>query len=54
MAQIKCIALTPEEFHTAYPKVQAWIQETLSAYEKDAQPIAAMRFARLPRRLLGR
>jgi hypothetical protein len=45
MAQI---ALTPEEFQTAYPKVQAWIQETLAAYEKDAQPIASMRFARLP------
>ncbi len=42
------IGLTPEEFHTAYPKVQAWIQKTLAAYEKDAQPIASMRFARLP------
>ena len=48
MAQIRSIALTPEEFHTAYPKVQAWIQKTLAAYEKDAQPIASMRFARLP------
>jgi hypothetical protein len=45
MAQI---ALTPEEFHVAYPKLQAWIQKTLAAYEKDAQPIASMRFARLP------
>jgi hypothetical protein len=34
------IALTPEEFHAAYPKLQAWIQKTLTAYEKDAQPIA--------------
>ena len=48
MAQIRSIALTPEEFHTAYPKVQAWIQKTLAAHEKDAQPIASMRFARLP------
>jgi hypothetical protein len=48
IAQIRSIALTPEEFHTAYPKVQAWIQKTLAAYEKDAQPIASMRFARLP------
>jgi hypothetical protein len=40
--------LTPEEFHTAYPKVQTWIQKTLAAYEKDAQPIASMRSARLP------
>jgi hypothetical protein len=42
------IALTPEEFRTAYPKVQAWIQKTLAVYEQDAQPIASMRFARLP------
>ena len=42
------IALTPEEFHTAYPKLQARIQKTLAAYEKDAQPTASMRFARLP------
>jgi hypothetical protein len=40
-------AVTPEEFQTAYPKVQAWIQKTLASYEKDAQPIASMRFARL-------
>src|SRR5436190_21710752 len=42
------IALTPEEFHAAYPKLQAWIQKTLATYEIDAQPIASMRFARLP------
>jgi hypothetical protein len=42
------IALTPEEFHTAYPKVQAWIRKTLAAYKQDARPIASMRFARLP------
>ena len=48
MVQIGSVALTPEEFHTAYPKVQAWIQKILTAYEKDAQPIASMRFARLP------
>jgi hypothetical protein len=45
MAQI---ALTPEEFHAAYPKLLEWIQKTLAAYEKDAQSIASMRFARLP------
>jgi hypothetical protein len=28
--------------------VQVWIQKTLAAYEKDAQPIASMHFARLP------
>ena len=48
VAQIGSFALTPEEFHTAYPKVQAWIQKTLATYEKDAQPIASMHFVRLP------
>jgi hypothetical protein len=48
MAQIRSVAVTPEEFRIAYPKMQAWIQKTLAAYEKDAQPIASMRFARLP------
>ena len=48
MAQAGSGAVTPEEFQTAYPKVQAWIQRTLASYEKDAQPLASMRFARLP------
>jgi hypothetical protein len=48
MAQAGSGAVTPEEFQTAYPKVQAWIQRTLASYEQDAQPIASMRFARLP------
>jgi len=34
--------VTPEEFQTAYPKVQAWIQKTLASYEKDAHPIASI------------
>ncbi len=46
--QIGSVALSPEEFQTAYPKLRAWVEKTLTAYEKDAQPIAAMRFARLP------
>ena len=29
--------LTPEEFHTAYPKLRAWIQKTLEFYEKNAK-----------------
>ncbi len=45
---IRPVVVTPEEFHVAYPKVRAWIQKLLAAYEKDAQPIASMRFARLP------
>jgi hypothetical protein len=40
--------LTPEEFHTAYPKLRAWIQKTLEFYEKNAKPVAAMHFVRLP------
>jgi len=40
--------LTPEEFHTAYPKLQAWIQKTLEFYENNAKPVASMHFVRLP------
>jgi hypothetical protein len=48
MAQARCGNMTPEEFQTAYPKVQAWIQKTLAFYEKDAQPTTSMHFVRLP------
>jgi hypothetical protein len=40
--------LTPEEFHTAYPKLRAWIQKTLEFYEENAKPVASMHFVRLP------
>ena len=40
--------LTPEEFHTAYPKLRGWIQQTLEFYEKNAKAVASMHFARLP------
>jgi hypothetical protein len=40
--------LTPEELHTAYPKLRAWIQKTLDFYEKNAKPVASMHFVRLP------
>jgi hypothetical protein len=40
--------LTPEEFRTAYPKLRAWIQNTLEFYENNARPVASMHFARLP------
>ena len=43
----KC-RLTPEEFHTAYPKLRAWIQKTLEFYEENAKAVASMHFARLP------
>jgi len=40
--------LTPEEFHTAYPKLRAWIQKTLEFYEENAKPVNSMHFVRLP------
>jgi hypothetical protein len=40
--------LTPEEFHSAYPKMRAWIQKTLEFYEENAKPVASMHFVRLP------
>jgi hypothetical protein len=40
--------LTPEEFHSAYPKLRAWIQKTLAFYEENAKPVASMHFVRLP------
>jgi hypothetical protein len=48
LAQIRPVVMTPEEFRIAYPKVQAWIQKTLAANEKDAQPVTSMHFVRLP------
>jgi hypothetical protein len=44
----KC-RLTPEEFHTAYPKLRAWIDKTLAFHEKNAKPIVSMHFVHLPR-----
>ena len=35
--------LTPEEFHSAYPKLRAWIQKTLALYEENAKPVASHR-----------
>jgi hypothetical protein len=49
LGQSRPVLVTPEEFHIAYPQVEAWIQTTLATYEKHAQPIASMHFARLPR-----
>jgi hypothetical protein len=46
--QIGSVAVTPEEFRTAYPQLLAWIQKTLAAYENSAQPVTSMHFARLP------
>jgi hypothetical protein len=44
-----CIsAMTPEEFHAAYPQLLSWIQKTLGDYQNIAQPVASMQFARLP------
>jgi len=43
----KC-RLTPEEFHTAYPKLRVWIDKTLAFHERNAKPIVSMHFVRLP------
>jgi hypothetical protein len=40
--------MTPQEFEIAFPKVMGWIQRTLVAYEKVAQPVASKNFKRLP------
>jgi hypothetical protein len=42
------IAVTPEEFRTAYPKLRTWIEKTLAFYEENAQPVTSMHFVRLP------
>jgi hypothetical protein len=46
--QLYFSAMTPEEFHIAYPQLLGWIQKTLRVYENIAQPVASMHFARLP------
>ncbi len=40
--------VTSEEFRAAEPRLMDWVQKTLKFYEKNAQPIALMNFARLP------
>ena len=40
--------VTPQEFEIAFPKVMAWIQETLLAYQRLARPVASKNFQRLP------
>src|SRR5262249_22234126 len=41
-------AMTPQEFAAAYPKMLAWIHETLASYRKTARTVASMEFSRLP------
>jgi hypothetical protein len=40
--------MTPQEFEAAYPKVMAWIQQTLSSYKSFARPVTSKNFKRLP------
>jgi hypothetical protein len=40
--------VTPQEFEAAFPKVMGWIEQTLSAHEKLARPVASKHFRRLP------
>ena len=41
-------SMTPQEFETYFPKVMAWIQQTLLAHKTLARPVTAEKFARLP------
>jgi len=40
--------MTPQQFQSVFPQVMGWIQETLTAHDKVAQPLASRKFARLP------
>jgi hypothetical protein len=39
--------MTPQEFEFAFPKVMDWIQQTLAAHDKVAQPVGSKNFKRL-------
>ncbi len=40
--------MKPEEFQIAYPQVNSWIQQTLSAHATQAQSVVSVGFKRLP------
>ena len=40
--------MTPKEFEIAFPKVMSWIQQTLLAHARLAQPVISKNFKRLP------
>jgi hypothetical protein len=40
--------MRPENFEAAFPRVMAWITQTLSSYEPQAQTVASQEFPRLP------
>ena len=41
--------MTPQEFETAFPKVMAWIRQTLLAHEMFTRPVTSTNFKRLLR-----
>jgi hypothetical protein len=41
-------SMTPQEFETSFPKVMAWIQQTLWTHKTLARPVTAKNFRRLP------
>jgi hypothetical protein len=41
--------MTPQEFETAFPKVMAWIRQTLLAHKMFARPVTSTNCKRLPR-----
>src|SRR5579859_7247018 len=40
--------MSPEEFSSIYPHVSSWIEQTLTAHQRDANSIASRGFRRLP------
>jgi hypothetical protein len=40
--------MTPEEFHTVYPQVIAWVRQTLAAHRCGAKRVSEFGFQRLP------
>jgi hypothetical protein len=41
--------MRPEHFDVLFPHFMAWIRQTLSSYEQQAQTVASQAFPRLPR-----
>lgn len=40
--------MTPQEFQAVYPRVIAWIHQSLANHAKQARPVASLNFPRLP------
>lgn len=40
--------MTPQEFQVVYPRVMAWIHQSLASHAKQARSVASLKFPRLP------